>query len=283
MTGGGWFEEAIHAHATQKLEITQVLYSSDTELQKIVIFENPTFGRVMTLDGVVQVTEGDEFIYHEMMAHVPILAHGSVRDVLIVGGGDGGLLEEVLKHPVERATMVEIDRGVVDLARRYLPSVCKGAFDDPRAELVIADGARHVAETDARYDVVLIDSTDPIGPGEVLFQREFYAGCKRCLKPGGILVTQNGVAFVQGEELTSSWRHFNALFADPAAYAVAVPTYIWGFMALGWASDDPEHRRRPLATIEERYAAAGLDTRYYNPGIHLGAFALPTYMKELMR
>ena len=283
MTAGGWFEEAIHAHATQKLEITHVLYSSDTELQKIAIFENPTFGRVMTLDDVVQVTEGDEFIYHEMMAHVPILAHGAVRDALIVGGGDGGLLEEVLKHPVERATMVEIDRSVVDLARQYLPAICKGAFDDPRTDLVIADGARFVAETEARYDVVLIDSTDPVGPGEVLFQRDFYAGCKRCLKPGGILVTQNGVAFVQGEELTSSWRHFRALFADPAAYAVAVPTYIWGFMALGWASDDPDHRRRPLATIERRYAAAGLDTRYYNPEIHLGAFALPTYMRELMR
>ena len=283
MTAGGWFEEAIHAHATQKLEITQVLYSSDTDLQKIVIFENPTFGRVMTLDDVVQVTEGDEFIYHEMLAHVPMLAHGAARDVLIVGGGDGGLLEEVLKHPVVRATMVEIDRGVVDLARQYLPSICKGAFDDPRTDLVIADGARFVAETEARYDVILIDSTDPIGPGEVLFRRHFYAGCKRCLRPGGILVTQNGVAFVQGEELTSSWRHFRALFTDPAAYAVAVPTYIWGFMALGWASDDPDHRRRPLRTIEERYAAAGLDTRYYNPEIHLGAFALPTYMKELMQ
>ncbi len=283
MTGGGWFEEAIHAHATQKLEIAQTLYSSDTGLQKIVIFENPTFGRVMALDDVVQVAEGDEFIYHEMLAHVPILAHGAVRDVLIVGGGDGGLLEEVLKHPVGRATMVEIDRGVVDLARRYLPSICKGAFDDPRTELVIADGARFVAETEARYDVVLVDSTDPAGPGEALFQRGFYAGCKRCLKPGGILVTQNGVAFVQGGELTSSWRHFNALFADAAAYAVAVPTYIWGFMALGWASDDPGHRRRPLETIAGRYAAAGLDTRYYNPEIHLGAFALPTYMKELMR
>jgi len=280
---GGWFEEAIHAHATQKLEISQVLYSSDTALQKIVIFENPTFGRVMTLDDVVQVTEGDEFIYHEMMAHVPILAHGAVRDVLIVGGGDGGLLEEVLKHPVESATMVEIDRGVVDVARRYLPSIGKGAFDDPRTDLVIADGARFVAETEARFDVVLIDSTDPIGPGEALFERSFYAGCKRCLRPGGIVVTQNGVAFVQGEELTATWRHFKALFADPAAYAVAVPTYIWGFMALGWASDDPRHRRAPLEAVRQRYAAAGLETRYYNPEIHLGAFALPNYMKALMR
>ena len=283
MTGSGWFEEAIHAHATQKLEVTEVLYRSQTPHQKIVIFENPTFGRVMTLDDVVQVTEGDEFIYHEMMAHVPILAHGAVSDVLIVGGGDGGLLEEVLKHPVEHATMVEIDHGVVDLARRYLPSICKGAFEDPRTELVIADGAQFVAETDSRYDVILIDSTDPIGPGEALFRHGFYAGCKRCLKPGGILVTQNGVAFVQGEELTASWRHFNALFIDPAAYAVAVPTYIWGFMALGWASDETEHRRRTLETITGRYAAVGLDTRYYNPEIHLGAFALPTYMKELMR
>ncbi len=283
MSGAGWFEEAIYAHATQKLEISRVLFRSESEHQNILVFENPTFGRVLALDDVVQVTEGDEFIYHEMMAHVPLLAHGAAEDVLIVGGGDGGLLEEVLKHPVKRVTMVEIDRTVVDLAQRWLPSICRGAFDDPRAELVIADGARFAAETEARFDLVLVDSTDPIGPGEALFRREFYAACKRCLKPGGILVTQNGVAFVQGEELTSSWRHFDALFRDAAAYAVAVPTYIWGFMALGWASDEPDHRRRPLEALEERYAAAGLETRYYNPALHRGAFALPNYIRELMR
>ena len=283
MSGAGWFEEAIYAHATQKLEISRVLFRSESEHQNILVFENPTFGRVLALDDVVQVTEGDEFIYHEMMAHVPLLAHGAAEDVLIVGGGDGGLLEEVLKHPVKRVTMVEIDRTVVDLAQRWLPSICRGAFDDPRAELVIADGARFAAETEARFDLVLVDSTDPIGPGEALFRREFYAACKRCLKPGGILVTQNGVAFVQGEELTSSWRHFDALFRDAAAYTVAVPTYIWGFMALGWASDEPDHRRRPLEALEERYAAAGLETRYYNPALHRGAFALPNYIRELMR
>ena len=283
MTGESWFEEAIHAHATQKLEIREVLYRSGTGLQDIFIFENPTFGRVMALDGVVQVTEGDEFIYHEMLAHVPLFAHGAVRRVLIIGGGDGGLLEEVLKHPVERATMVEIDRGVVDLAKEYLPGICGNAFEDPRTELVIADGAAFAAETSERYDVVLVDSTDPIGPAEILFGRTFYENCRRCLAPGGILATQNGVAFVQGEELTGSHRHLRALFADATAYVVAVPTYIWGFMALGWASDNREHRNVPLAEIERRFAECGPETRYYNPPVHLGAFALPNYVRALMR
>ena len=283
MTGESWFEEVIHAHATQKLEIGKVLYRSGTGLQDIIIFENPTFGRVMALDGVVQVTEGDEFIYHEMLAHVPLFAHGAVRKVLVIGGGDGGLLKEVLKHPVERATMVEIDRGVVDLAKEYLPSICGKAFDDPRTELVIADGAAFTAETAERYDVILVDSTDPIGPAEVLFRRTFYENCRRCLAPGGILATQNGVAFVQGEELTESHRHFRALFADATAYVVAVPTYIWGFMALGWASDNREHRNVPLAELERRFAECGPETRYYNPAVHLGAFALPNYVRALMR
>ena len=173
--------------------------------QRIRVFENARFGRVLTLDGVVQTTEGDEFIYHEMMAHVPILAHGAARRVLIVGGGDGGMAREVLRHrAVEHVTMVEIDAGVVEFSKKYLPSLSAGAFDDPRLDLVIADGADFVAQTDRRFDVAIIDSTDPVGPGEVLFTDTFYGRAKRCLAPGGVLVTQNGVPFMQGDELAGT-------------------------------------------------------------------------------
>jgi spermidine synthase len=277
-----WFDETLHEHIIQSFRVSKILHRQKTEFQDLIIFETPLHGRVLALDGVIQTTEADEFIYHEMLAHLPLLAHGRVRRVLIIGGGDGGMLEEVLKHPVEKVTMVELDPGVVELARKYLSSICGDAFDDPRADLVFADGAKLVAETDVRYDLIIVDSTDPIGPGEILFGRAFYADCKRCLNPGGILVTQNGVPFLQGGEVTSSYGHFRELFPDATMYLATVPTYFGGPMAFGWASLDPAHRRHDLATIAARYSAAGIETRYYNPETHLAAFALPNYVKALM-
>jgi len=278
-----WFDEVLHDGVGQRLEIAEVLYEGKTEFQDIKILRNKKFGRIMTLDGVVQTTEGDEFVYHEMFAHVPLLAHGNAKRVLIVGGGDGGLLEEVLKHKVEHVTQVELDGGVVEISREHLPSICGAAYDDPRTELVIGDGAKFVAETEQRYDAILVDSTDPIGPGAVLFTREFYGHCKRCLNPGGVLVTQNGVPFVQGDELKSSVGHFRSLFADGAAYVISCPTYALGFMALGWATDDIDLRRQSLETIQARFGAAELgELRYYNPAIHAAAFALPNYMRTLI-
>ena len=154
----------------------------------------------------MQTTEGDEFVYHEMMTHVPILAHGQAREILIIGGGDGGMARECLRHPdVTQVTMVEIDPGVVELCRTYLPSLSAGALMTPPA-LEIADGARFVAETAQRFDVIIVDSTDPIGPGEVLFSAPFYQACARALRPGGVIVTQNGVPFVQGEEVTDTYQ-----------------------------------------------------------------------------
>ncbi|MDA0342023.1 MAG: polyamine aminopropyltransferase, partial [Proteobacteria bacterium] len=177
-----WFEEALHPGLTQGLSMDRILFREKTELQDLVIFENRIFGRVLALDGVVQTTEGDEFIYHEMLSHVPILAHGAASRVLIIGGGDGGMAREVLKHPgVRTVTMVEIDPSVIELCRNHLPSISAGAFDDPRLDLVIADGAAFVEVTNDRWDVIIIDSTDPLGPGEVLFGERFYRGCKRCL------------------------------------------------------------------------------------------------------
>ncbi|GIX14809.1 MAG: polyamine aminopropyltransferase 1 [Paracoccaceae bacterium] len=277
----GWSVETLHPWYRQALRIDRMLYDSKTAHQRIRIFENARFGRVMTLDGVVQVTEGDEFVYHEMMAHVPILAHGLAREVLVIGGGDGGMAREVLRHAsVARCTMVEIDRGVVDLCREHMPGISQGVFDDPRLDLVIADGAEFVARTDRRFDVIIVDSTDPIGPGEVLFTETFYGRAKRCLAPGGILVTQNGVPFLQPEELRNTMRAFRALFRDATCYLAHVPTYAGGPMALGWGTDG-EARRTDPATLSARFAAAGLKTRYYTPELHHAAFALPVYVRDL--
>ncbi|HMA16630.1 MAG: polyamine aminopropyltransferase, partial [Bacteroidota bacterium] len=264
-----WIEESLHPDFRTRLKADEVLYDSRTGHQRLVLFENATFGRVLTLDGVVQTTEGDEFIYHEMLAHLPILAHGTATSVLIIGGGDGGLLEEVLKHRgIEKVTQVEIDAGVVDFARQHLPAICGKAYDDPRLELVIADGVDFVEGCRERYDIVLVDSTDPVGPGEVLFSETFYGKAKGCLAPGGILASQNGVPFLQGEELANTLRAFKALFADAACYLATVPSYTGGPLAFGWGCDDAAKRQVDLQALEQRYSQAGIETRYYNPAVH---------------
>ncbi|MCL4187407.1 MAG: polyamine aminopropyltransferase [Rhodobacteraceae bacterium] len=279
---GGWLREALHPDWAQAFRIDRLVHDSRTGHQRLRLIENARFGRVLTLDDVVQVTTGDEFIYHEMMAHVPVLAHGAARRVLIVGGGDGGLAREVLRHRgVEQVTMVEIDRAVVDFAREHLPTVSAGAFDDPRLELVIDDGAAFVGRDGPAFDVILVDSTDPVGPGEALFTDSFYGRAKRRLAPGGILVTQNGVPFLQPDELAATMRAFAALFADAACYLITVPTYAGGPMALGWGTDGPA-RSVPLEVLEARFAAAGLATRCYTPELHRAAFALPAYVRALM-
>lgn len=277
-----WFDETLHDHFRQSLTVDRLLYDSETEHQRIMVFENGTFGRVMTLDGAVQTTEGDNHIYHEMMAHVPILAHGQARRVLIVGGGDGGMAREVLKHEsVGHVTMVEIDAGVVEFCKEYLPALSDGAFDDPRLNLVIADGAQFMRDCAERFDVIIVDSTDPVGPGEVLFTDSFYGHASRCLTEGGVLVTQNGVPWLQGAELTGTMRAFKALFSDASCYLATVPTYAGGPMAFGWGTNGAA-ASVDLGTLRARYAAAGIATRYYTPEVHLAAFALPGYVLDLM-
>src|SRR4051794_12233800 len=166
----------------------RVLYEMHTEHQHLILFEHKFFGKVLMLDGATQVTSKDEFVYHEMMTHLPIFAHGKVRDVLIVGGGDCGIAEEALKHKaIKRVTQVEIDASVIEFSKEHFPEFTKPVFSDKRFESVIDDGVKYVRETDRRFDVIIVDSTDPQGPGAVLFSKEFYAGCKRCLKPGGVL------------------------------------------------------------------------------------------------
>src|SRR6266545_1871837 len=250
--------------------------------QHLVLFDHQHFGKVLMLDGAVQLTTGDEFIYHEMMSHVPLFAHGRAREVLIVGGGDCGLAEEVLKHrSIERLTQVEIDAAVVEFAKQHLPEFAAPVFADARFDLVIADGMEYVAQTARRFDVILVDSTDPAGPGATLFTKEFYSAAKRCLASGGVFVTQNGVPFLQPDELVSTVGHLRALYADAACYVAAVPTYVGGHLALGWGSDDVRLRRTSATTIAQRYREAGeFATRYWTPDVHAAAFALPRFIAE---
>jgi spermidine synthase len=262
--------------------IERVLYEMQTEHQHLVLFEHKFFGKMLMLDGATQVTSRDEFIYHEMMTHVPILAHGKAKEVLIVGGGDCGIAEEVLKHKsVERLTQVEIDASVVEFSKEHFPEFTKPVLSNKRFDLVIDDGMNFVARTERRFDVIIVDSTDPQGPGKVLFTRKFYAACKRSMAAGGVMVTQNGVPFLQPAELVSSVGHFRKLFADGACYVAAIPTYVGGHMAMGWATDNRRLREVPLKTLAERYRRAGrFPTKYWTPEVQRAAFALPRFIAE---
>lgn len=261
----------------------EVHYEEATGQQHLVIFGNALFGRMMTLDGITQVTQRDEFIYHEMLTHVPILAHGRAKRVLIIGGGDGGILREVTRHKsVEHVTMVEIDPSVTEFCRKQLPQISAGAFDDPRVDLIFADGAKFVEETDKSFDVIIVDSTDPVGPGEVLFSEPFYRAARARLAPGGVIVTQNGVPFMQGDELQGTMEKFRKLFKVATCYLATIPTYVGGPMALGWGTDDPSLTEVPLEELKARFNAAGLSMRYYTPEVHKAAFALPRYVLDLL-
>ncbi len=276
------FDEDLHAGVNLALEVGEIHYRDKTEHQDLMIFENNRFGRVMSLDGAVQTTEKDEFIYHEMFAHVPILAHGNVRNVLIIGGGDGGAARQVMKHNDIEATLVDIDRTVIDLSAKYMPSVSGGAFNNPRLEIVVADGCKYVKETDLKWDVIIIDSTDPHGPGEVLYSQEFYVDCKSCLNDGGIIVTQNGVPFVQPEELRNSYDRLGALFADVSFYMAAIPSYVGGALAFGWATDNKQLRTLELGSLADRFLDSAIKTDYYSPEIHQASFALPYYVQKIL-
>ncbi|CNC40161.1 spermidine synthase [Yersinia frederiksenii] len=277
-----WYE-TLHANFGQYFSVENILYREKTEHQDLVIFENPVLGRVMALDGVVQTTERDEFIYHEMMTHVPLLAHGQAKKVLIIGGGDGAMLREVSRHKnIEQITMVEIDAGVVEFCRQYLPNHSAGAYDDPRFKLVIADGVDFVNQTTEKFDVIISDCTDPIGPGESLFTSAFYEGCARSLNEGGIFVAQNGVCFLQQDEAVDSHNKLSHYFKDVSFYQAAIPTYYGGIMTFAWATQNPQLRQLDITTLQQRFAEAGLTCRYYNPAIHVGSFALPQYLLDAL-
>ena len=280
MSGGRWFAETLHDDVRVSFRADEVLHEEKSAHQHLALIRNPTFGEVLLLDEVTQVTARDEFIYHEMLAHVPLFAHGAAREVLICGGGDGGLAEEVLKHPdVERVTLIEIDGAVVEFAKTHFAQMNRAAFADPRLDVVIADGRAFAAETGRRFDVVLVDSTDPIGPGAVLFTADFYRDLDRVLNPNGVVATQNGVPFLQPREFRMGLGNLASVFAGATAYVVAVPTYFGGHMTLGFAGKPAP--RPDLATLERRFEAAAIATRYYTPEVHQAAFALPRFIRDL--
>lgn len=257
-----------------------------SEYQEILVFESASHGRVLILDGAVQITEADEFVYQEMLAHVPLLAHPSPRRILIIGAGDGGVLRRVLQHAtVEKAVMVEIDGEVIRLAREFLPTVSGDAWDDERATVIVGDGLAYVAEaTDASFDVIIVDSTDPAGVGKALFTKGFYADCARVLGTAGIVVNQAGVPFMQADELKQTTRRRATAFRHVTAYVAAVPTYVGGFMTLGFASNSPGLDAIPVEELARRAKLSGIATKtdYWTPEVHAAAFALPPYIARCL-
>jgi len=273
------YTETLYDSYGQEFSVDKVYFENKTDHQHLIIFENAKFGRVMALDGIIQTTEADEFIYHEMLTHVPLFAHGNVKRVLIIGGGDGGMLREACKHAsIEHITQVEIDDQVVEMCKEFLPKHSAGAYDDPRVNIVIDDGANFVCSCTEKFDVIISDSTDPIGPGDVLFTSDFYENCKNCLAEDGILVTQNGVAFMQLDEVTTTAKRLKPYFNDQSFYCAAVPTYIGGVMTFAWSTNNKTYRTLNDNVIKQRFNAADITCRYYNPAIHAASFALPQYI-----
>lgn len=263
------FRETLYGDHGQTLSVERVLYRGRTAHQDVLIFTNPTFGKVFVLDGVVQFTERDNHIYHEMLAHVPLMAHGAARDVLVIGGGDGGTLREILKHPVASVTLVELDRAVIDLSREYFPELSAGAFADARVSVILDDGAAYVRRSADRFDAIIIDSTDPTGPGEALFSDAFYRQCRALLRPEGVVAIQSGVPFYRPRQLEQILDRLARCFGAAKPFLAPVPTYAHGLLALIVAGDLTSFCP-PAEPLRERFA--GLATRYYTPDVHHAVF-----------
>ena len=230
----------------------------------------------------MQITERDEFVYQEMITHVPLLAHGAAKNVLIIGAGDGGVLKHVLMHKgVERAVMAEIDGEVIRLSKEFLPGIGGNAWTDPRAEVIVGDGIDYVRRApDASFDVIIVDSTDPIGVGEVLYTDEFYQNAARILTASGLIVNQCGVPFMQADELRETSLRRAQFFPHVTAYVAAVPTYVGGYMTLGWAGKDASLTQLSPEVIAQRAEAAGITgkSEYWTPHVHVASFWLPPYI-----
>jgi len=280
MATDSWINETLYPDWGQRFLVKRELARVKSEFQDIVIFESTSHGRVMVLDGVIQITEGDEFVYQEMLTHVPLLAHGAAANVLIIGAGDGGVLRRVLQHKnVQRAVMVEIDGEVIRLSKEFLPNIAGDAWNDPRAQVIVGDGIDYVRKgADASFDVIIVDSTDPIGVGEVLFTDEFYQNCARILTPRGLIVNQCGVPFMQADELRDTSARRKKFFPHVSAYVAAVPTYVGGFMTLGWAAKTDDLETSNAETIRARAGDILGSTRYWTPEVHAAAFQLPPYI-----
>jgi spermidine synthase len=262
-------------------KVRSILYKSNSEYQHTQIVDSYEYGRMLLLDGIVQTTEKDEFIYHEMMVHVPMLSHPNPEEILIIGGGDGGILREVLKYDsVSSVTMVEIDSKVIDLCQEYLPMISAGAFEDKRTSLVIMDGAAYVQDTKKKFDVIIIDSPDPIGLAKVLFSKSFYLNLHDVMTNNGILVRQTGSIHTQIDEQKEAYDLLTDIYSYTEPFVFAVPAYVGGFFSAMLSSDSINPFDMDISSLKDKAAGNRLETKYYNPGIHIGAFHVPRFFKE---
>lgn len=276
---GLWYDETFAGRVRFGLKVRRTLFSERSAFQQVEVLETEAFGRVLALDGVFMTSEADDPWYHEMIVHPALTTAPSIRHVLVVGGGDGGTVREVLRHPeVERVVMVEIDRLVVEACRRHLPTVGT-AWDDPRLEVRFADAVEFVgAAPEAAFDVVIVDGPDPVGPAKPLFEADFYRGCRRVLRPGGVFVAQTETPFHCRELFLDVVRRLEAVFGRATPYLGPVPLYASGYWSWTLAAPDLD----PLALRPERVAAVQQDLQHYTPELHRAAFALPADLRRAL-
>lgn len=276
----GYYHEITPAGFGIAIKAGKVLFSDKSDFQKVEIFETDSqLGRVLTLDDLMMTTEGDEFHYHEMIAHIPMMHHKCPKSVLVIGGGDGGTVREVLKHKtVERVVLCEIDGMVIEACKKYLPTIACG-LDDPKVEICVADAIEYIKDKKNEFDIVLIDSTDPMGPGEGLFTEEFYTNVKNSLKEGGIVAAQSESPVANKEEIKKMYNLLKKVFPVCSTYTSNIPTYPGGYWAWAFCSKDV----KPLSYFaEDRYEDIVKSCKIYNRDYHNARFALPNYLKELL-
>mmetsp|Transcript_27331 Transcript_27331/g.63726 ORF Transcript_27331/g.63726 Transcript_27331/m.63726 type:complete len:302 (+) Transcript_27331:83-988(+) len=280
----GWFMEKNQQWPGQanSLQVKEVLLHEKTKFQDLLVFESTDWGRVLILDGVIQITSRDEMSYQEMMAHLPMFAHENPKQVLIIGGGDGGVLREVCKHDcIEKATMCEIDEGVVNASKKFFPEISCG-FSHPKANLIIGDGVGFAVDAaENTYDVIIVDSSDPVGPAEKLFSEEFYINAARILKPGGVMCTQGECLWVHSELIESLLKDNGKHFASAEYASIQVPTYpsgqIGAFLARKAFTDTSLDAS---CRVPRRSVPEGMPLRYYSAEMHSAAFALPAFLRK---
>jgi len=276
-----WFTEYYTKNARFSIKIDKHVISVESDFQRIDVFDSYIFGRILVLDGFLMLTEKDEFIYHEMMTHIPMAVNPKIRDVLVIGAGDGGVIRELTKYDfIERIDMAEIDKLVVDICKKYLPqTACK--LDDKRVNIYYEDGLKFVRNKHNEYDLIIVDSTDPFGPGEDLFTKEFYGNCYKALKESGILVNQHESPYYPNDALAMQRTHkrIKSVFPTALVYQAHIPTYPSGHWIFGFASKGLD----PIGDLDTNWNSLDIKTRYYNTDLHKGCFALPNYVKELLK
>lgn len=275
-----WYYETFEGHTRLGLRVKSTLFSGKSTYQQVEVVDTVGFGRVLVIDGVFMTSEYDEFLYHEMLVHPAMTTAPSIERVLVVGGGDGGTVREVLRHPeVKQCVMIEIDELVVEASKRFLPGIGT-AWDDPRLDLRFIDGIEYVKQsTDEKYDVILLDGTDPVGPGAVLFDESFYRGCKRMLVEDGVMALQSESPLLMVDLFVETQHKLRRLFSEVHPYLGPVPLYGTGTWSWTWCSDTGE----PLRPIPERQEAIVLASKAYNPEVHQAIFALPNYVKRALK